>query len=114
MKLLFDQNISYRLISKIKSSYPLARQIKELQLTDCSDKQIWDFAKLHGYTIVSFDNDFFDLNTYYGFPPKVIWLSTGNMTTDYSVDFLLDKSKQIAAFIDDEDSGCQQFILDND
>src|SRR5680860_1212761 len=113
VKLLFDQNISYRLISKISASYPKAKQTK-LGLTDYSDKKIWDFAKANGYTIITFDSDFFDLNTYYGFPPKIIWLRTGNMTSNYLAKFLLDKHKQIADFIKDEHLGCLQLILDND
>lgn len=114
MKLLFDQNISNRLISKISNSYPQAKQTKELGLTDFSDKKIWDFAKANGYAIITFDSDFFDLNTYYGFPPKVIWLRTGNMTTIYLAKFLLNKMEHIADFIKDENLGCLQLILDND
>ncbi|WP_432279864.1 DUF5615 family PIN-like protein [Pricia mediterranea] len=41
--------------------YSQASQTKELGLTDFSDKKIWDFAKSKGYTIVTFDSDFFDL-----------------------------------------------------
>ncbi len=114
MKLLFDQNISHRLISKIITSYPQIKQTKELGLTDFSDKKIWDFAKTNGYAIILFDSDFFDLNTYYGFPPKIIWLRTGNMTTNYLAKFLLDKHDQIVDFIEDEHLGCLQLILDND
>ena len=114
MKLLFDHNISYRLISKIDTTYPQAKQVNELGLTNSSDKEIWDFAKSNDYVIVSFNSDFFDFSTYYGFPPKVIWLRTGNMTTDYSTDFLLGKREQIAAFIHDENLGCLQLILDGD
>ena len=114
MKLLFDQNISHRLISKITPLYFQASQTKELGLTDFSDKKIWDFAKSKGYTIVTFDSDFFDLSTVYGFPPKVIWLRTGNMTTNYLAEFLLQRKSRIFDFIENDNSGCLQLILDND
>ena len=42
MKLLFDQNISHRLISYIKDIYPQARQVREIGLENASDKQIWE------------------------------------------------------------------------
>jgi len=114
VKLLFDQNISFRLISKVTPFFPEAKQIKELRLTDNTDKEIWDFAKSNNYTIVTFDSDFFDLSTFYGFPPKVIWLRTGNMTTDYLSKLLLKKKKQIADFINNDDLVCLQLIFDND
>ena len=37
MKILFDQNISFRIIGKIKHSYPEAKQIRELGLENSSD-----------------------------------------------------------------------------
>ena len=50
MKLLFDQNISYRLVKKIKEFFPEAKQVRELNLENKTDRQIWDFAKKNGYT----------------------------------------------------------------
>lgn len=102
VKLLFDQNISHRLISRIITSYPQVKQTKELDLIYFSDKKIWNFAKSNGNAIITFDSDFFDLNTYYGFPPKIIWLRTRNMTSNYLAKFLLDKYNQIVDFIEDE------------
>lgn len=83
MKLLFDQNISFRLIKKIAPFFPHAYSVKDLDLVDSSDIEIWKYAKENGLTIVTFDADFFDLNTLYGGPPKIIWLKTGNMTTSF-------------------------------
>jgi len=82
MKLLFDQNISYRLIDKINDIFPEGIQVKKLNLENVSDKEIWRFAKENNYTIVTFDSDFFDLAMIFGHPPKIIWLRTGNTTTN--------------------------------
>jgi len=46
-----------------------------LGLENSIDIEIFDFA------IVTFDSDFCDLNTIRGFPPKIIWIRTGNTTT---------------------------------
>jgi len=82
MKLLFDQNISYRLIDKINDIFPEGIQVKKLNLENVSDKEIWRFAKENNYTIVTFESEFFDLAMIFGHPPKIIWLRTGNTTTN--------------------------------
>lgn len=82
MKLLFDQNISFRVIKGIKDIYPEAKQVKEVNLDNSTDREIWSFAKREGFTIVTFDSDFYDLTLIQGIPPKIIWLKTGNTTTE--------------------------------
>ena len=62
MKLLFDQNISHRLISLIQYILPEARQVRQMGLENSSDKQIWEYAKEHDFTIVTFDDDFYDFS----------------------------------------------------
>lgn len=60
MKLLFDQNIPFRLLRKIEIQYPEAKQVKELGLENTTDLQIWEYARLNYFTIVTFDADFFE------------------------------------------------------
>ena len=81
MKLLFDQNISFRVIKGIIDLYPDAKQVRELNLENASDREIWSFANQEGYTIVTFDSDFYDLTLIRGIPPKIIWLRLGNTNT---------------------------------
>jgi len=81
MKLLFDQNISYRIIKNLKSTIPECSHVKLEKLQNAGDLEIWEYAKKHNFTIVSFDADFYDLATLKGAPPKVIWLRTGNTST---------------------------------
>ncbi len=40
MKLLFDQNISFRLIKKISKLYPEAKQVRELGLENSTDLEM--------------------------------------------------------------------------
>ena len=81
MKLLFDQNISFRLIKRISDFFPDAEQVKNLGLENATDMEIWHFAKRNDYTIVTFDADFYDLNLIKGSSPKIIWLRIGNTST---------------------------------
>jgi predicted nuclease of predicted toxin-antitoxin system len=55
MKLLFDQNISFRITKLISGKYQTAKKIRELGLENSTDMEIWEFAKANGYTIVTFD-----------------------------------------------------------
>ena len=48
MKLLFDQNISFRLINKISEDYLEAEQVKQLGLENYTDLEIWGYAKENG------------------------------------------------------------------
>lgn len=103
MKLLFDQNISYRIVSQILKNFHGSNQVRQLGLEDFSDRKIWEFAKLNDYTIVSFDADFYDLASLYGCPPKIIWLRFGNSTTIYIAHVLNSKISEIADFIENSD-----------
>lgn len=102
MKLLFDQNISFRLINKISKDYPEAQQVMQLGLTDATDREIWNYSKDKGYAIVTFDADFFDLATFFGHPPKIIWLRTRNRTTKELAALLIDRKELIKDFLTSE------------
>ena len=102
MKLLFDQNISFRVVKGLASLYPRAKQVRELGLENATDRKIWDYAKENGYTLVTFDADFYDFVTLYGHPPKVIWLRQGNTS-----------SKDIIKLFDLHFDSINSFITDN-
>ena len=110
MKLLFDQNISHRLISYIKDIYPQARQVREIGLENASDKQIWEYAKENDFSIVTFDGDFYDFSLIWGHPPKIIWIRTYNQTTKNIEEIL---RKHVITFIDfqnDNHLACLEII----
>lgn len=102
MKLLLDQNISFRVVKQISKTFPLARQVRELQLENFTDRKIWEFAKEQNYTIVTFDADFYDFVTLYGHPPKVIWLRLGNTTNQNLSSALENYAELIKAFVEDQ------------
>ena len=81
MKLLFDQNISFRIIAKLQDLLPLASQVRLLGLENSTDFEIWDFAKTNEFTIITFDTDFYDISLIKGTPPKIVWLRIGNTST---------------------------------
>jgi predicted nuclease of predicted toxin-antitoxin system len=104
-KLLFDQNLSYRIIKQIKHLFPDSNHVRLLNLDKTDDIGIWQYAKDHNFHIVSKDTDFIDINILEGFPPKVIWINTGNVSTDAIIALIKKKSKIILAFLDVDEIG---------
>ncbi len=45
MKLLSDQNISFRIIPKIADVFPEAKQVKQVGLENARDLEIWEHAR---------------------------------------------------------------------
>jgi predicted nuclease of predicted toxin-antitoxin system len=106
MRFLFDQNISHRILKLLPDLYSLSTSVKKEGLINATDKEIWDFAKLKGYVIVTQDSDFNDLNSLFGFPPKIIWIRLGNLKTQAIVDILINYSEVIEKFVADSNFGC--------
>jgi len=79
MKLLLDENLSDRLVASLADLYPGSEQILTSGLGGAADDVIWEYARLHGLTIVSKDSDFFDRSVLTGAPPKVIWIRLGTV-----------------------------------
>jgi len=100
VKLLFDQNISFRIVNKIQNIFTESKQVKELGLENFSDFEIWEYSKNNGFAIVTFDADFADIANIKGSPPKIIWLRTGNMTTDSIADLIVGHRDVISEFLD--------------
>lgn len=103
--LLFDQNISFRIIKEILPLFPGSKQVREVGLEGKQDREVWGWAKTNGFTQVSFDSDFADLSLLFGFPPKVIWLRFGNSSTSKIAAVLTQKNKEIQIFLKNEVEG---------
>ena len=82
MKLLFDQNLSPKLVDRLSDLFPDSNHVRVLDLAESDDQVVWDFALSNQFTIVSKDSDFVQLSLLRGAPPKVIRLQVGNCTTD--------------------------------
>ncbi len=110
MKLLFDQNISFRISELIQDDFPNSSQVRLSGLENSSDKQIWEFAKKNSFTIVTFDSDFYDFSIIFKSPPKVIWLRIGNTSTKNIEKIIRDNKNTIKNFIEDLESDCLEIV----
>ncbi|MBI3076722.1 MAG: DUF5615 family PIN-like protein [Deltaproteobacteria bacterium] len=73
MKLLFDENLSPRLVQALEPEYPGSAHVRTVGLRGATDEAIWELARQEAYAIGSKDNDFRQLSFLHGAPPKVIW-----------------------------------------
>jgi predicted nuclease of predicted toxin-antitoxin system len=105
MKLLFDQNLSPRLPRLLADIYPDSMHVRDVGLRDGDDLTIWDYARVHGYSIVSKDSDFQQRSLLVGAPPKFIWLRVGNCSVAQTESLLRTYSTAIHTFdLDDSKS----------
>jgi predicted nuclease of predicted toxin-antitoxin system len=102
MKLLLDQNISYRIIRLLSGHFASVTHVKQENLTDASDWEIRGYAIEHGYTIITYDDDFIRYNHLYGPPPKVIWIRKSNLSNESLAQLLLAAKAKIELFVGSE------------
>lgn len=94
MKLLFDQNLSRRLVPRLESAFPESAHVAEIGLDRATDYEVWAHAGAHDFVVVSKDSDFRQLAFLHGPPPKVVWLRVGNVSTG-AIDELLATSVEV-------------------
>ena len=106
MKLLFDQNLSFRLCRLLNDLFPDSNQVRLLGLANASDRALWEHAKSNGFVLVSLDADFAEMAALLGAPPKVIWLRCGNQSTAAIESLLRQHSDAIGMFERDMTAAC--------
>ncbi len=98
MKLLYDENVSPRLVVGLSDVFPGSVHVRDAGLSRASDAAIWAYARDRGLTIVSKDSDFHQASFLRGSPPKVIWIRRGNCTTADIEALLRSNRTEILAF----------------
>ena len=83
MRLLFDQNLSHKLVIRLSDIFPDSNHAKILGLSNETDFVVWRFALEKSFTIVTQDSDFYDLALLHGTPPEIVWIRSGNSSTDF-------------------------------
>jgi predicted nuclease of predicted toxin-antitoxin system len=98
LKLLFDENVSPRLVEQLNAEYPASAHVETLGLRGHSDSDIWNAAAHGGFLLVSKDGDLRQRSFTLGPPPKVVWLSVGNAGTQQIVELLRRNRDRILTF----------------
>ena len=105
MKLLLDENLSPRLVSRLAELFGEIMHVRNVGLQQAEDRSIWSWAKLHGYTVITADADFVSLSQELGFPPKVVHLEQCDFPYRVIEDLLRRNAVRITDFDKDEAIG---------
>ncbi|MDZ7751515.1 MAG: DUF5615 family PIN-like protein [Gammaproteobacteria bacterium] len=106
MKLLLDENLSFRMLEQLEPAYPGSTQVRAVGMDHSDDITIWRYAKVNGFTLVTKDSDFHEFTVLHGCPPKVIWLKCGNKPNWYITALLISRRDEVNAFLNDPESSC--------
>src|SRR4051812_10841193 len=106
MRLLFDQNLRFKLCRLLSDVFPRSAQTGALGLARADDRAVWEAARTGGFILVTLDADFAEMAALNGPPPKVLWLRCGNQPTAAVAAMLRRQAAAIATFHADEDAAC--------
>ena len=106
MKLLFDENLSPRLVDALRDVYPESQHVSGVELGGAEDSAVWQYAKRYGFAIVSKDSDFAERSVLESGPPKVIWIRLGNCSTREIEVQLRSAHEIVRAFIEKNEETC--------
>ena len=98
MKLLLDHNLSPKLIVKLGDIFEDIGHIEHFGMSESEDRDVWEFARRHDYTIITKDSDFHDMSILRGPPPQLIWLRCGNSSTIMIEKLIREHLTQIVEF----------------
>jgi predicted nuclease of predicted toxin-antitoxin system len=106
VKLLLDENLSPRLVDLLSDLYPGSDHVHNVNLGGANDSEVWDYAKLHGFAIVSKDSDFAERSVLDSDPPKIIWVRLGNCSTAEVEKLLRSAHEMIRGFLEEDEETC--------
>jgi predicted nuclease of predicted toxin-antitoxin system len=105
VKLLFDENLSRKLVTRLADLFPQSAHVAQIRLLERDDREIWEYAKQNHFVIATADSDFYVLATTVGPPPKVVWLRRWTHPTKDAEHVLRRECIRIAEFAADPELG---------
>jgi len=101
VKLLFDQNLSPRLVGLLADLFAGSLHVGQAGLERADDDAIWRFARDRGFAIVTKDSDFQERSQLAGSAPRIVWIRRGNCSTQ-DIEALLRKHAARISVLDSD------------
>lgn len=102
MKLLLDENISYRLVDVLKDEFPGSKHVINVGLHGESDQTIYAYAVKENFVLVTKDDDFVALAATYAFSAPLVLVRLGNVSNHQLLVALQGLSDRLTALIDSQ------------
>lgn len=81
MKIWLDAQLPPSLATWLTETFGLeATALRDLALRDARDVEIFEAGRVENVAIMTKDSDFIDLVCRLGSPPRILWLTCGNVT----------------------------------
>lgn len=81
MKIWLDAQLPPTLANWLSDTFGVeAFALRDLSLRDAKDIEIFEAARAENAVILTKDSDFIDLACRLGRPPRILWLTCGNVT----------------------------------
>ncbi|QWF70097.1 DUF5615 family PIN-like protein [Methylomonas paludis] len=84
-----DAQLPPRLANWLIQTFNEAYALRDLNLRDAEDEQIFHTARRPGIVIISKDSDFVEMVLRLGSPPQLLWVTCGNVTNTRLENLLL-------------------------
>ena len=99
MKLLFDENLSRKLVELVRELFPGSVHVTQAGLSSGTrDREIWEYAKQNGFAIITADKDFSAFANTLGPPPKVVLLENCDYPTTTAARVISANALRISEF----------------
>ncbi|MDP9230504.1 MAG: DUF5615 family PIN-like protein [Bacteroidota bacterium] len=106
MKLLIDENLSWRICKLLLPLFEKVVHVKDaIAKVKSTDWEIREYAKSNGYSIVTCDDDFIKYLMSHGFPPKIIKISISHPSYIELANIIKEKHKEIMEFNSNSEMG---------
>jgi predicted nuclease of predicted toxin-antitoxin system len=104
VNIVLDHNLPPRLARLLSKHFDAVYHVMDFGLECADDREIWEYARDHGLTLMTKDKDFYHLSLLYGPPPKIIWIRSGNMTVQTLIDFVESAIPALKAFANEDEA----------
>lgn len=105
MKILFDENISHKLVFRLADLFPHSTSVHHLGMRQARDESLWQFARDCDFqAIITADRDFANMAVDLGPPPKIIRFAHLDFSTAVTEQIIRKNAIRIAEFLNTHES----------